>query len=194
MICLRALLKSFVRYLAHQAMPITLLSPLDCKQQIKHFLPNQATSLTFTLFALYPFRYSLRNQVDAANNDRLQHLKGPIHRYTASDWGDASKLNGCMAPTELELKLDAQVMLIKNLTPNLVNGSTGIVVGFTNEGKFMNESMINDRLLEKERPNGTSRLDTLPQILPTDVYPIVRFVNGQEIVISPEKWEVEQPG
>jgi len=137
--------------------------------------------------------YSLRNQVDAANNDRLQHLKGPIHRYTASDWGDASKLNGCMAPTELELKLDAQVMLIKNLTPNLVNGSTGIVVGFTNEGKFMNESMINDRLLEKERPNGTSRLDTLPQILPTDVYPIVRFVNGQEIVISPEKWEVEQP-
>ncbi|CAI2165531.1 2670_t:CDS:10 [Funneliformis geosporum] len=39
-------------------------------------------------------------------------------------------LRGCLAPSKLQLKLKSQVMLIKNLSPQLVNGSQGIVVGF----------------------------------------------------------------
>ncbi|KAI8581690.1 hypothetical protein K450DRAFT_230742 [Umbelopsis ramanniana AG] len=100
-----------------------------------------------------------------------------------------------MAPVELELKMDAQVMLIKNLTPSLVNGSTGIIIGFTNEGQFTSESSIQSRLLEKERSSNTpggGRKEEM--IIPTEVYPIVRFVNGQEVVIQPERWEVELPG
>lgn len=84
-------------------------------------------------------------------------------------------------------------MLLKNMTPSLVNGSTGIVVGFTNEGEFKSEQKIRERILEKERPNGQMGRKEEP-IIPTEIYPIVRFVNGQEIVVSPERWEVENPG
>ncbi|CAI2192707.1 4478_t:CDS:2 [Funneliformis geosporum] len=45
-------------------------------------------------------------------------------------------LRGCLALSELQLKLNAQVMLIKNLTPQLVNGSQGIVVGFQEQKEF----------------------------------------------------------
>jgi hypothetical protein len=133
--------------------------------------------------------------VDAANVDRLHRLTGPLHRYTALDYGDQSKLNACMAPTELEIKLDSQVMLIKNLTRELVNGSTGIVIGFTNEGDFQSERKIRSRLLDKEKDRRsplTGRKEPIP--LPDEVYPIVRFVNGEEVVIQPEKWEIEIPG
>jgi hypothetical protein len=122
-------------------------------------------------------------------------LTGATHRYTANDWGDKAKLNQCMAPVELELKMDAQVMLIKNMTPSLVNGSTGIVIGFTNEGQFTSEGSIQSRLLDKEKSNNTpggGRKEEM--VIPTEVYPIVRFVNGQEVVIQPERWEVEVPG
>ena len=62
--------------------------------------------------------------------------------YNAIDSGDSPYstriLNMlCPAPSELELKLNAQVMLIKFLDVgnNLVNGSRGCVVGF-NENKL----------------------------------------------------------
>jgi hypothetical protein len=142
-------------------------------------------------------RFPLRNQVEIANNDRLRHLTGATHRYTANDWGDQPRLNGCMAPVELELKMDAQVMLIKNLTPSLVNGSTGIVIGFTNEGQFTSENSIQSRLLDKEKERSNNNLGggrKEEMIIPTEVYPIVRFVNGQEVVVQPERWEVELPG
>ena len=71
--------------------------------------------------------------------------------YTAYDSGDngyAKKMLNilCPAKDELTLKVNSQVMLIKNLdvANNLVNGSRGCVVGF-NENKlpivkFMNQS------------------------------------------------------
>lgn len=131
--------------------------------------------------------------MDASNIDRLQRLTGPLHRYTATNHGDQTKLKGCMAPEELELKLDAQVMLIKNLTPSLVNGSTGIVIGFTHEGKFTSENSLKSRMLDKDwSKGGLGRKEPTP--VPTEVYPIVRFVTGEEVVIQPEKWEVEIPG
>jgi hypothetical protein len=37
----------------------------------------------------------------------------------------------CTAPAELELKIDSQVILLKNLDDGLVNGSRGVVVSFS---------------------------------------------------------------
>ena len=41
-----------------------------------------------------------------------------------------------MAPPIIELKKDAQVMLIKNMDENLVNGSLGKVIGFMSEATY----------------------------------------------------------
>jgi ATP-dependent DNA helicase PIF1 len=41
-----------------------------------------------------------------------------------------------MAPGTIILKIDAQVMMIKNLDDTLVNGSMGRVIGFCKESEF----------------------------------------------------------
>ena len=77
--------------------------------------------------------YSHRVDVDQENALQLAKLTGEPKQYTAQDSGpqkeNAAKL--FMAPTQLTLKLHAQVILISNLDPpNLVNGSRGVIIGF----------------------------------------------------------------
>ncbi|KND04641.1 uncharacterized protein SPPG_00357 [Spizellomyces punctatus DAOM BR117] len=78
--------------------------------------------------------FALRNQVDQANAARLANLPGQSKIFKAQDHAkteaDRAKLKDFMAPAVLELKLGAQVMLIKNLDEKLVNGSLGRVASF----------------------------------------------------------------
>jgi ATP-dependent DNA helicase PIF1 len=46
-------------------------------------------------------------------------------------------LQNCMAAQKLELKVNAQVMLIKNMDENLVNGSLGKVIGFMTDVTYL---------------------------------------------------------
>lgn len=71
-----------------------------------------------------------------------------------------------MAPKVLNLKVNAQVMLLKNLTSTLVNGSIGIVQEFV---KSKND--------EKEQ-----------------AYPKVKFTNGETRVLYYEEWSIEERG
>lgn len=72
----------------------------------------------------------------------MRHLSGNTEVYLANDGGltDANLrdklLSSCMAPQKIELKINAQVMLIKNMDDTLVNGSLGRVVGFMNQRTF----------------------------------------------------------
>lgn len=60
-----------------------------------------------------------------------------MHAFVARDSGPAEPgkrqrlLENMMAVGTLELKLDAQVMLVKNVSETLVNGSVGKVLGFS---------------------------------------------------------------
>lgn len=80
--------------------------------------------------------FPLRNEVERANASRLASLSGPSYKYEARDSGAAppdkrAKLLEHMVATRLlELKQDAQVMLVKNVDETLVNGSVGRVLGF----------------------------------------------------------------
>lgn len=82
--------------------------------------------------------FPLRNEVERANASRLASLAGPSFKYQARDSGAAppekrAKLLDSMVATRmLELKQDAQVMLIKNVDECLVNGTVGKVLGFYN--------------------------------------------------------------
>ncbi len=83
--------------------------------------------------------YCKRASVDDENMQELNKLPGDVQVFTAQDSGPAwaledKKLSSWSnAPTRLSLKINAQVLLLKNLDiPNgLVNGSRGVVVGFS---------------------------------------------------------------
>jgi ATP-dependent DNA helicase PIF1 len=87
--------------------------------------------------------FPTRNEVDKANNTRMHSLPGAIHSFRAEEGGAITNqqqrdklLSNCMAPQVLELKKDVQVMLIKNMDENLVNGSLGKVIGFMSETTY----------------------------------------------------------
>ncbi|KAJ3726441.1 hypothetical protein DFJ43DRAFT_569288 [Lentinula guzmanii] len=75
--------------------------------------------------------YPLRAQVAQSNASRLNALPSPKVPYVARDSGTKPKLlENMLAEERLELKIDAQVMLIKNVDEVLVNGVVGRVLGF----------------------------------------------------------------
>ncbi|KAK6533385.1 hypothetical protein TWF694_011916 [Orbilia ellipsospora] len=87
--------------------------------------------------------FPTRREVDNANNAQLRTLKTASEVYTAQDESailDAQQreklLSNCMAPQTLELKVGAQVMLVKNMDETLVNGSLGRIISFVSEKTF----------------------------------------------------------
>lgn len=88
-----------------------------------------------------PVRIFCKNvDVDGHNKERLRMLSTPAKVFQASDTGSdyhlASLDKNCPAPKWLELKVGAQVMLLKNenIDLGLCNGSIGIVKEFVNGG------------------------------------------------------------
>jgi ATP-dependent DNA helicase PIF1 len=79
--------------------------------------------------------YATKARADMYNNGRLEKLSGETYTYTADDIvqnkASSNILKQCPAPDIVELKKDAQVMLIRNLNSDLVNGTVGIITGFT---------------------------------------------------------------
>jgi ATP-dependent DNA helicase PIF1 len=130
-------------------------------------------------------------EVDKANELEMDKLPGEVHSFSARDSAinDTYKaqLKHCQAPAQLDLKVGAQVMLLKNidLEKGLANGSRGVVVRFQRPHS------------ENEIPTGFKKLE----------FPVVRFdsiravgkdssidVEGSsddddnEFVIHPEEW------
>lgn len=85
--------------------------------------------------------FPLRAEVDRANASRLAGLAGPVRIFSARDSSAAGVtpdkrrrlLDVMAAAARLELKSGAQVMLVKNLSDALVNGSVGRVLGFAED-------------------------------------------------------------
>ncbi len=76
---------------------------------------------------LFPHRHA----VAKANHERLDGLPAQLWTYTSTDTGEKlHALENLLAEPTVELKLGAQVMLIKNVDEVLVNGLIGKVVGF----------------------------------------------------------------
>lgn len=125
--------------------------------------------------------YATKSKADNFNNERLLKLDGDTRTFSAKDQsmrgGNLDKLlSSCPAPSTLPLRIGAQVMLVKNLTKDLVNGTVGIVVGFT-------------KSLTKE--------NKIPNITNTTSLPIVRFTMANNRMYTtptmPQTWESVLP-
>lgn len=88
---------------------------------------------------LYPRRY----EVEQFNRQRLTQLQTPSLHFKAADVSNVPdhlqsmyNCNNLMAVEDLELKVGAQVMMIKNFDSQLVNGTLGKVVGFMDAQTF----------------------------------------------------------
>lgn len=83
--------------------------------------------------------YAKRADVETENLQELDKLPGPIYSCRAQEElihfnNDKSTAWKPLAPSNLQLKIGAQVVLLRNLDASrgLVNGSRGVVVGFSN--------------------------------------------------------------
>ncbi len=139
--------------------------------------------------------FSTRNEVENANSKKLRALTGEAHQYAAVDTGRNEfrdkLLQNMMAPKTLVLKKGAQVMLIKNLDAELVNGSTGTII------EFMGASELPE---DEETSQAKRKLDAFRNevnAVHSFKYPLVEFhlANGSKrrVLCEPHEWKVELP-
>lgn len=157
--------------------------------------------------------YPTRGQVEASNAGRLRDLPGQPRRFDAMDSGDPQirdkLLQNMMSPKTLDLKIGAQVMLIKNLSETLVNGTLGKVIAFSDEKAFemqdggdyngeMDDSMAKARRKLASFKSNYDR-EGSPAATSGDgqLYPVVKFLDvygtPKIILCQPEEWKVELP-
>ena len=104
------------------------------------------------------------HKAELINNEEMSKIKSPKQLYQAVYEGAIDKIEylkkNCLAQDNLSLKINAQVMMIKNTyqKDGIINGSLGIVRDFS---------------VKKN-------------------YPIVEFINGNLLTISPEEWLIER--
>lgn len=115
---------------------------------------------------LYPHRRTVETQ----NHQKLRQLPGEERvfraRFTGRKQHRAALETSCLAPTELRLKVGAQVLLLQNLSTEegLVNGALGLITRFISP--------------TEDEQDG-------------DEYPEVRFHNGTTRVLTPGEWRLE---
>ncbi|OPB45167.1 putative mitochondrial DNA helicase (Pif1) [Trichoderma guizhouense] len=150
--------------------------------------------------------FPTRAQVDGSNERRLRDLPGAPIKYDAIDTGDVNirdkLLANMMAPKSIELKMDSQVMLIKNLDGSLVNGSLGRVIAFSDERTFDMTNMDDyDPFMDDAMAKARRKLKAFSREPDPDgsgmKYPVVRFIStdgvARVILCQPEEWKVELP-
>lgn len=142
--------------------------------------------------------FSTRQSVDDLNQTELQKLDSRSeHTYIAADLicidSDIRTANAkaaakerlekdqffdrtCPAAKELVLRRGAQVMCIQNeitdgSSNRLVNGSRGVVIGFA------------------KLPAHKRRLDAADAPIVNDIYPVVIFDNGREVIMAPKTFD-----
>ena len=143
-------------------------------------------------------------------------LSGEQMAFAAMDSGisDVAQrkryLENFMAQETLVLKKGAQVMLIKNLDPQLVNGSLGKVVAFMDENYFNFYTSDEEAFMRAHKPEGESDEEENAKarrkfqaavhkdgVTTGKRWPLVRFTLADNtcrtLLIVPEEWKSETP-
>lgn len=149
----------------------------------------------------------------------MRSLVGKSYVFKAEDGGAIQDIKqrdrllaNCMASPVLELKKGSQVMLIKNMDDNLVNGSLGKVVAFMNEKTFAIYDENDGVVPSTEEGVGEDREDSKsfiglnkfkskinPHLVGSTekLYPLVSFEmpdgSERQLLCQPEDWKIELP-
>ena len=153
-----------------------------------------------------------REDVERSNQSRLAQLNTDGWSYIALDGGAITDhvqrekiLNNFMAAPHLKLKVDAQVMLIKNMDEMLVNGSMGRVIGFCHKQFFENDTQGRWRedagwedLAEEDREKKAKwRALQESKLASATPFPVVKFkVPGggfRDVLIDHDQFKAELP-
>jgi ATP-dependent DNA helicase PIF1 len=155
-----------------------------------------------------------REDVERSNNMRLQALNTDGWSYVSTDGGAVTDpvqrekiLSNFMAPQQIMLKEDAQVMLIKNVDETLVNGSMGKVIGFCHKqlyftdphGRWRRDGDLDDVVDEEDRTKRIKVREMLLGKLAQGVkpLPVVQFkVPGgglRDMLVEPDQFKAELP-
>ncbi|SPO02968.1 related to PIF1 protein precursor [Cephalotrichum gorgonifer] len=151
--------------------------------------------------------FPTRSEVERSNQRRLQALPSKAYRFDAMDTGDPKLkerlLANMMAPKFIDLKVGAQVMLIKNIDEQLCNGTIGKVKQFITEaewatsgggdGTTADEPIDLDRAVKKLKKFANN-----PETSHVGVpFPIVEFLctdgSHRTLQCIPDEWKVELP-
>ena len=166
----------------------------------------------------------LKDYVEDVNKDALDALDGELHEYKSKNVEfdpieggseDIPEKDGELhddvfggLPHNLKLKVNAQVMLSKNLDSQYVNGSRGIVskfvrrpvvVGLTNDVvKVLDSSEFDEK---KQGFRGLGPVNSTVRVgqqsyrfKKIQSFPLVKFLDGTTKLITPEKFESEHQG
>ncbi|RMZ90363.1 hypothetical protein DV736_g2396, partial [Chaetothyriales sp. CBS 134916] len=159
--------------------------------------------------------FPTRHEVESANNMRMRNLSGEPMTFDASDSGKLEQaarekvLQNFMAPKSITLKKGAQVMLIKNIDSQLVNGSLGKIQSFMDESTFHVYKSDEEAFLLAQEPEGGSdekeKAAAREKIRKMRLqgnrdsqaryWPMVRFSlpdgTYRELLCQPEEWKTE---
>lgn len=111
-------------------------------------------------------------------------------------------LSNFMAPKNLTLRIDAQVMLIKNADDTLVNGSMGRVLRFVDEAVYGTAADQDFQSADGVLGSGSATINSAAEkpsaaAIAQNILPVVEFVlpNGSKrrTLVKPELWKVELP-
>ncbi|KAJ3552575.1 hypothetical protein NM688_g4082 [Phlebia brevispora] len=148
-----------------------------------------------------------REDVERSNTARMRDIDSETHSYHAFDGGPLATTDGgqkmlanFMAPEKLVIKVGAQVMLIKNLDDQLVNGSMGTVTEFCYPQDFLTNP--GDPYVNEEKPSSkpSSKVGGSNAASVGQKWPVVEFIIRQgshmgkrRMLMQPETWKVELP-
>jgi ATP-dependent DNA helicase PIF1 len=115
--------------------------------QARMNLPDNVCAIKPTILA------SHNAQVDATNQAHLKKIPNISQGFTAKFSGDSLKKDflrkNCLAPEKMELKVGAQVMMLKNTyqKEGVINGSLGIIKEFSKKTNYPIVEFNNGSLL-----------------------------------------------
>tara|TARA_B110001452_G_scaffold259586_1_gene256118 strand:- start:4 stop:2529 length:2526 start_codon:yes stop_codon:yes gene_type:complete len=157
--------------------------------------PLASTAAPGTAQAMMTRLCPMNAQADQENEARLSALPERLMLYEAANMDPTGRMmESCTAPAKLALKKGAQVVLLKNLdqAKGLVNGSRGVVVGFSpSDAPMRRGTDVAQAPIESfESPPAQ-----LAAATPLRLYPRVRFFrDGEERLLLPDQWTIESGG